>query len=232
MVLDQLGALQDVDPGIAQFMRFYVRVAQLQRLLDMHLSAEKIPAQQRLGIKAGGSELDLFIFEQAAHQFGARVLGLDTLGALLRRQQHARLDLDQHRCHQQIFAGELEVVAPDLFDIAEVLARHIGQRYVEDIEVLAPDQVEQQIERPLERLEKNLQRIRRDVQIERHLEQRLAIQPCNCDRVDRFGQARHSARSRMQSRQGSHAGSPCVHPGGFTWSRSGRRKPAVSPWRP
>jgi hypothetical protein len=62
-------------------------------------------------VEPGGGELDLLVLHQAAHEFGARVLGLAAVGALLRRQQHAALDLDQHRRHQQVFAGQLEVVA-------------------------------------------------------------------------------------------------------------------------
>ena len=55
---------------------------------------------------------------------------------LLRRQQHARLDLDQHRRHQQVVAGELEVGAPDLLDVGQVLPGHARHRDVEDVEVL------------------------------------------------------------------------------------------------
>ena len=81
-------------------------------------------------------QLHLLVFEQPAHQLGARILGLGAVGALLRRQQHARLDLDQHRRHQQVFGGELEIACADLLDVVEVLARHVRHRDVEDVEVL------------------------------------------------------------------------------------------------
>src|SRR5690606_14873446 len=40
---------------------------------------------------------------------------------------------------------------------------------VEDVDVLLADQVQQQVERTFEGLEENLQRIRRDVQVQRQL---------------------------------------------------------------
>ena len=49
--------------------------------------------------------------------------------------------------------------------VLEVLARDLRDGDVEDIEVLALDEVEQQIQRPLERLQEHLQGIRRDVEI-------------------------------------------------------------------
>jgi hypothetical protein len=86
------------------------------------------------------------------------------------------LDLDEHRRHQQVLAGQLEVVLADLVDVGQVLARHAGQRDVEDVEVLLADQVQQQVQRAFEGLEEDLQRIRRDVQVLRHAKQRLAVQ--------------------------------------------------------
>ena len=38
--------------------------------------------------------------------------------------------------YQQVLGGEFEVARADLFDVGEVLARHVGQRDVEDVEVL------------------------------------------------------------------------------------------------
>ena len=71
----------------------------------------------------------------------------------------------------------------DLLDVGQVLARHVGQRNVEDVEVLAPDQVQQQVQRALEGLEEDLQRIGRDVQVGGQREQRLAVQARHRDAV-------------------------------------------------
>src|SRR6185436_6995491 len=97
---------------------------------------------------------------------------------------HARLDLDQHRRHQQVVGGELEVARADLVDVGEVLARHARHRDVEDVEVLLADQVEQQVERPFERLEEDLERVGRDVEVLRQVEQRLTVQAGDGDAVD------------------------------------------------
>ena len=59
------------------------------------------------------------------------------------------------------------------FDVVDVLARDLGDRDVENVEVLAPDQVQQQVERAFERLEDDFERVRRNVQILRHLQDRL-----------------------------------------------------------
>jgi hypothetical protein len=59
-------------------------------------------------------------------------------------------------------------------DVVDVLARDFGDRDVEDVEVLAADQVKQQVERPFERFEDDLERVRRDVEILRHLQDRLS----------------------------------------------------------
>ncbi len=60
-------------------------------------------------------------------------------------------------------------------DVLHVLAGDLGDRDVEDVEVLLPDQVQQQVERALERLQEHLQRVGRDVQVARQLGDRLAL---------------------------------------------------------
>ena len=91
------------------------------------------------------------------------------------RQQHARLDLREHRGHQQVLARQLQLQVGHQLDVLHVLARDLGDRDVEDVEVLLADQVQQQVERTLERLQEHLQRIGRDVEIARQLGHRLAF---------------------------------------------------------
>ncbi len=55
--------------------------------------------------------------------------------------------------------------------------------------MLAPDQVEQQVQRTFEGLEEDLQRVRRYVQVLRQREQRLAVQARQRDAVDDLGHA-------------------------------------------
>ena len=65
--------------------------------------------------------------------------------------------------------AKLQVQLLHELDVLHVLARDVRDRDVEDVEVLAPDQVEEQVERALERLEEHLERLRRDVEVARHL---------------------------------------------------------------
>jgi hypothetical protein len=55
------------------------------------------------------------------------------------------------------------------------LARELGHGNVEHIDVLAADEVQQQVKRPFERFEEHLERLGRDVQVLRQLRERLAI---------------------------------------------------------
>ena len=103
---------------------------------------------------------------------GSSLPGIRSRGAW---QQHARFDLGKRRGHDQIFAGELELQPCMSVDIVHVLTRDVGDRDVEDVEVLPPDHVQQQVERAFESFEKHLQRLRRDVQIVRQLRHRLAV---------------------------------------------------------
>jgi hypothetical protein len=120
--------------------------------------------------------LDPLVLQQPPHQLGARVF-LERLGSRWPRQQQARLDLDQHRGHHQVLGGELQVGSAHRLDVLEVLARQRRHGDVEDVEIFPADQVQQQVERPLERLEDHFQRIRRDVKVLRDLDERLAVEP-------------------------------------------------------
>ena len=150
----------------------------------MDLGPEEVAPVVRHLAQLLGGQLDLLVLQQAAHQFGARVLGFLAIVLLLGRQQHARLDLDEHGRHQQVLGRQLEVAAADFVDIAHVLARHVQHGNVEDVEVLLADQVQQQVQRPFEGFEEDLQRIGRDVQVLRQGEQRLAVQARQSHLVD------------------------------------------------
>jgi len=87
---------------------------------------------------------------------------------------------------------------------------------VQDVEVLLADQVEQQIQRPFEGFEEDLERIGRDVQVLRELEQRLAVQACERDLVDDLGRRRRvSVRGGVRSGQTLPFGLSASQP--FVW---------------
>ena len=81
----------------------------------------------------------------------------------------------KRRGHDEVLAGELELHLRHELDVRDVLARDLGDRDVEDVEVLPADEVEQQIERAFERLEEHLERVRRNVEVARQLGDRLAF---------------------------------------------------------
>ena len=137
-------------------------------------------------VEALGGKFDRLVFHQAPHELGARIFFLFDLGRL--RQQHARLDFDQHGRHQQIVGGkfELEVLGrcAHLVDVVHVLPRQLGHGDIEDIEVVLADQVEQQVERAFKSLEVYLERIGRDIEILRQLGNRLAADARTDRRLD------------------------------------------------
>src|SRR5690606_611048 len=108
---------------------------------------------------------------------------------LFYRQQHARLDLDQHGRHQQILGRQFEVVHADLLDIRQILPRDIGHRDVEHIEILLAYQVQQQVQRAFEGFQEYFKRVWRNVQVGRQLEQRFAVQARKGHAVDHVGRA-------------------------------------------
>ena len=177
-------------------------------MFDGHLRTQKIAPDERHGVEPRGGKFDLFVLHQAAHQVGTRVFGLMAIDAFAWRQEHARLDLDEHRCHQQIVAGQLQVVSADLFNIVQVLARHVGQRDVQDVEVLLADEVQQQVQRAFKGFKKNLQRVGRDVQVMRQLEERLAVQARQCHLVHQRGHVRCQRRLVSAQRDWLHCPQP------------------------
>ena len=116
----------------------------------MHAALGDEPRMQR---RSG--VLILFIFQQALHQHVARlggrqlgdvVLNLDALA----RQQALRLDLQQRAGNQQEIAGDVQVKILHAAHFGQVLVGDLRDIDGADVNLLAADQVQQQIERPLE----------------------------------------------------------------------------------
>jgi len=135
---------------------------------------EDVALEPRQFVKVLGRFLVAFVFLQSAHEFGTRVV-LFFLVRFGARQQHARLDLGQHGGHQQILARQFELHLLHEFDVLHVLPGDFRDRDIEDVNVLPPYQVQQQIEGALESLEKHLQCVRRYVQVLRQSRYRLAV---------------------------------------------------------
>ncbi|OIQ69533.1 hypothetical protein GALL_488620 [mine drainage metagenome] len=183
-MLYQVGTFQNVGPGLLQVRHTDFGETRLQRLFDVNLRDQKIAAKLGQGVQVSRSQLHLLVLQQAAYQFGTRVLGLLPDGNALGWQQHARFDFYEHGCHQQVLGCQLQIVMSDFFNITQILACQGGHWNVKDIEILLADQVQQQVHRAFKGLQKDFQRIGRNVQILRHGKQRLAIQARHRNLID------------------------------------------------
>ena len=135
----------------------------------------EIALGQRQLVECPRSGLHAFIFEQPANELRARIFHLFAGKRWRLGQEKPRFDFDQYRRHQQVFGGELELRLPHHFDVAQILTRELRHRNVENVDILLANEIQEQVQRTLEGFEENLERFRRNVQIVRHLQQRLAV---------------------------------------------------------
>ena len=165
---EHLGALHHILQGQQHFLQRDLRKDSHDLALhQLDRSRQVIAFHARQQIDVLGCLLEAFVFLQPANQLGARVFFFATFRRSRSRQQHARFDLGEHCSHEQIFAGQLELQLGHDLDVLHVLPRDLGDRNVENVEILAADQIQQQIERAFEGFEEDLQRIRRNIEIAR-----------------------------------------------------------------
>ncbi len=148
-----------------------------RQLGSFGIRAEHVALEPRHRVQLLRCALEAFVFLQPADQLCARIVFVFEVEARP-RQQHARLDLGEQRGHHEILGGEFPLQRGHQLDVLHVLAGDLGDFDVEDVEVLAADQIQQQIERTFERLEKYFERIGRDVQVGRQLRERLTADDC------------------------------------------------------
>ena len=117
-----------------------------------------------------------FVLLQTPDQLGP---GIFRLLFLAHRpwQQHAGFDLCQHRSHHQIFRRQFQAQIGHHLDVLDVLIGDLGDRDIQNIQILAFDQIEQQVQRSLEGIEKHLQGIRWNVEIGGWGGKRLPLNP-------------------------------------------------------
>ena len=102
--------------------------------------------------------LEFFVFDQLPDQIPARIVLVDVLlrRLLIDREQAAALQVNEVRRHDHELARNIDVQLLERLQILEVLLRDPLERDVVNIELVALDQVKQQIERSLENLEPDL----------------------------------------------------------------------------
>ena len=97
-----------------------------------------------------GGGLEPLMLEQPADERLARILFRIFLRRIGPRQQHPRLDVNERGRHDEELAGHVEVQFLHQVEVVEILLRDQRDRNVVDIHLVLLDQVQQQIERPLE----------------------------------------------------------------------------------
>ena len=94
--------------------------------------------------------LEALVLEEPLHELGSRVGPFFVVLGFDGRQQEPRLDPAQRGGHHQVFAGNVEIELFHELDGLHVLRRNLGDGDVGDIHLVDPDQMQQQVERPLE----------------------------------------------------------------------------------
>ena len=94
------------------------------------------------------------VFHQAAHEFLAGVaLFLAGLLILLAGEEHAALDVQEGRRHDQKFAGHIQVLAVHLVDVFQVLVGDLDDGDIVDVDLVFFDQVHEQVQGALKHRE-------------------------------------------------------------------------------
>ena len=101
---------------------------------------------------------EFLVFDKLPDQFPTRVIFLRIfLGRqLIDRQQAAAFQVNQVCRHRDELAGEIDVQFRESLKMFEVLASDTFNRDVVNIDLVALDQVKQEIERPFENLQLDL----------------------------------------------------------------------------
>ena len=94
-----------------------------------------------------GQGFHLLIFDELADQRFLRVFFFLFSQFRLLRQQQARFDLQQRRCHDEELAGIIDIKSVDIRYVGVELVRNLDDRYVINIDFVLFDKIEQQIQR-------------------------------------------------------------------------------------
>ncbi len=134
-----------------------------------------VPLESRQRVDSFRGAFEALVFLQPADELGARIVFRSVALQGRTREQHPRLDLRQCRGHHHVLASKLELQVLHQLDVLHVLLGDLGERNVENVEILPADEIQKQVERTFERLEEYFECLRRDIQIARHLRHGLAV---------------------------------------------------------
>nr|WP_258182726.1 hypothetical protein [Enhygromyxa salina] len=161
MLLVDLRPVEHPVVGLGQAKQSHGREAGLRRLDRQIASARKhVAARERAVGQLEAGVAEALVLDQAPDQLFARIdavleLTLFVVLAGHDRQQLAALEEGQRRRHQQVLARDLDVERAREADVLDVLLGDEGDRDVEDVELVATHEVQEQIERALEHVERD-----------------------------------------------------------------------------
>jgi hypothetical protein len=116
-----------------------------------------LPPHAFLRVELSCRLFECLVFEQTPDEFLAGIRPfLFILCSFIDRQQHPGFDLEQRRRHDEKLTGHAQIQLLHGLDIDQILLRDHGDGNVVDIDLVLLDQVNEQIERPLEVLDTNL----------------------------------------------------------------------------
>ncbi len=119
---------------------------------------KSVPAPAGALLQLRGRFLEFLVFDQLPNQVPARIVfvGIFFRRLLIDRQQAAAFQVNQVRRHDDELARDIDVQLFERLQIFQVLPGDPLERNLVDVELVALDQVKQQIERTLEDLELDL----------------------------------------------------------------------------
>jgi len=122
-------------------------------------SIARQPAQLafRLVFQEEGRILELLVFDELPDQIPPRIVffRIFVRRLLIDREQTSTFQVDEIGRHNDEFAGNLNVQFFERIDVFEVLTGQSLERDFINIDLVALDEIEQQIKRPFENLESN-----------------------------------------------------------------------------
>jgi hypothetical protein len=124
-------------------------------LLDRHAAEKDVLLRDAARGELLAGLLVLLVLEEATDERLARILLLGGELVLLARrrrgQEHLRLDVRERRGHDEVLARDVEVDELHHGEVLEVLLRHEADRDVEDVELVFLAEMQEEVERTLER---------------------------------------------------------------------------------
>ena len=164
----QPGALQHLEPRFVQIDDVDVGEALLDRLLDDDDGAARSRGPPAATLRCAAAASFICSYSRRRRTSSARGSSTSSPVSALRTGSSMRdLISMSSAAISRYSAASSRLLGADLVDVRQVLDRQRRHRDVEDVEVLLADQVEQQVQRSLERLEEHLERVGRDVEIAR-----------------------------------------------------------------